>query len=70
MPELPEVETTMRGIAPHISAQTIAKIIVRQPKLRWPVPTALAKAAKGQEIKAVRRRAKYLLIQLLSLIHI
>jgi formamidopyrimidine-DNA glycosylase len=61
MPELPEVETTMRGVSPHITGQTIAKVIVRQPKLRWPVPSALAKAAKGQVIASVKRRAKYLL---------
>jgi formamidopyrimidine-DNA glycosylase len=64
MPELPEVETTMRGVSPHITGQTIAKVIVRQPKLRWPVPAALAKAAKGRAIKGVKRRAKYLLIEL------
>lgn len=66
MPELPEVETTMRGVSPHITGQTIAKVIVRQPKLRWPVPSALAKAAKGRVIASVKRRAKYLLIELAS----
>ena len=41
MPELPEVETTRRGIMPYIDQQTVAKIIVRQPKLRWLVPDAI-----------------------------
>ena len=42
MPELPEVETTLRGIAPHIQNQTIAYATVRQPKLRWAVPADLS----------------------------
>ena len=43
MPELPEVETTLRGIAPHIINKPISSVIVRQPSLRWPVPTAKLK---------------------------
>ncbi len=61
MPELPEVETTCRGIAPHIEGQTIKLVIVRQPKLRWPVPESLAQTLTGLCIQSVSRRAKYLL---------
>lgn len=59
MPELPEVETTRRGIEPHIKQQRISAIIVRQPKLRWPVPDELQNLV-GCEINSVERRAKYL----------
>ncbi len=62
MPELPEVETTCRGIAPHIEGQTIKQVIVRQPKLRWPVPESLAQTLTGLSIQSVTRRAKYLLL--------
>lgn len=62
MPELPEVETTCRGIAPHIEGKIIRHVIVRQPKLRWPVPESLAQALTGQCIQSVSRRAKYLLL--------
>ena len=62
MPELPEVETTCRGIAPHIEGRVIKQVIVRQPKLRWPVPKTLAEDLTGQRIEAVTRRAKYLLL--------
>lgn len=63
MPELPEVETSRRGILPYLKGQTIGQIIVRQPKLRWPVTPALMKA-QGQTIVDVKRRAKYLLLEL------
>jgi len=62
MPELPEVETTRRGIAPHIEGQTVRQVIVRQPRLRWPVPEKLAQTLAGLRIQAVSRRAKYLLL--------
>lgn len=61
MPELPEVETTCRGVAPHIIGQTIAQVLVRQHQLRWPVPDTLAETLKGQLMLGVTRRAKYLL---------
>lgn len=64
MPELPEVETTCRGIAPHIEGKAIAKLVVRQPQLRWPIPADLEKLVKGQTVLAVRRRAKYILIDI------
>lgn len=62
MPELPEVETTRRGIAPHITGKAVARVIVRNPQLRWPVPKRLRKELGGQSIESVRRRAKYLLL--------
>lgn len=61
MPELPEVEVSRQGIAPHLTGQTINKIELRQPKLRWPIP-AQVQLAVGEPVLAVRRRAKYLLI--------
>jgi len=64
MPELPEVETTCRGIAPHLTGNTIYRTIVRQPRLRWPVPSKLAKTITGKRITTVERRAKYLLVTL------
>lgn len=63
MPELPEVETSRRGIEPYLAGQTVQRIIVRQPRLRWPVPESLS-ALSGVVVKSVQRRAKYLLIEL------
>ncbi len=63
LPELPEVETTRRGIAPHVLGWRIARVIVRQPRLRWPVPAALAEELPGHRFTKVDRRAKYLLFQ-------
>ena len=52
MPELPEVETTRRGIEPHIVGQQVDQLIVRQPKLRWPVPEQLSRYyLKGKVIR-------------------
>ena len=62
MPELPEVETICRGIAPHIVGQTIKLALVRQPKLRWSVPKTLAVDLAGLTVRSVTRRAKYLLL--------
>ncbi len=64
MPELPEVETTRRGIEPHIDGQRITKMEIRQPKLRWPIPEHLPQTVKGLTVLATKRRAKYLLIEL------
>ncbi|MCL2919416.1 bifunctional DNA-formamidopyrimidine glycosylase/DNA-(apurinic or apyrimidinic site) lyase [Shewanella litorisediminis] len=61
MPELPEVEVTRQGIAPHLEGNRVEALIVRNASLRWPVP-ALAQNIVGQTILGVRRRAKYLLI--------
>lgn len=62
MPELPEVETTRRGIAPHIEGKTVTGARVRQPRLRWPVPD-IAELLNGQRVRTVERRAKYLLLR-------
>jgi len=64
MPELPEVETTRRGIEPHLLNRTVETLIVRQPRLRWPVPEQLPELLPGQTVRAVERRAKYLLLRL------
>jgi formamidopyrimidine-DNA glycosylase len=63
LPELPEVETTRRGIARYCENQIIANVIVRDSRLRWPVPDNLADLIEGATITAVDRRAKYLLIR-------
>jgi formamidopyrimidine-DNA glycosylase len=62
MPELPEVETTRRGIAAHIEKQTITNVVVRNSQLRWPVPRGLGRKLAGHKIRKVSRRGKYLLI--------
>lgn len=61
MPELPEVETTRRGVAPHLEHRAVEKVVVRHHGLRWPVPRRLATALAGQRLNHVERRAKYLL---------
>ena len=61
MPELPEVETSRRGIAPWVEHQEVSEVIVRDRRLRWPVPVEIDQRLPGQEIRSVRRRAKYLL---------
>jgi len=62
MPELPEVETTRRGIKPYIDQQIISQIIVRQAGLRWPVPNEIHQM-EGQRVDSVTRRAKYILLE-------
>lgn len=62
MPELPEVETTRRGIEPHIDKQRVTAVRVRQPMLRWAVPANLADLIEGQRVESVARRGKYVLI--------
>ena len=64
MPELPEVETTRRGIEPAIASRVIDRIIVREPRLRWRIPDELPMLAAGQRVLQLRRRAKYLLFDL------
>ncbi|MET1218511.1 MAG: bifunctional DNA-formamidopyrimidine glycosylase/DNA-(apurinic or apyrimidinic site) lyase [Glaciecola sp.] len=61
MPELPEVEVSRLGIEPKITGATIAKIILRTPKLRWDIPADVV-LAEGQVIRSVTRRAKYIFI--------
>ncbi len=62
MPELPEVETTRRGLAPHLVGRRVADVRVHEPRLRWPVCETLASTLVGRTIDAVTRRAKYLLL--------
>jgi formamidopyrimidine-DNA glycosylase len=62
VPELPEVETTRRGIEPHVVGRRIVGMDVREPRLRWPVDPALPALLTGREVVAVGRRGKYLLI--------
>lgn len=62
MPELPEVETTCRGIAPHILGQSVQDVLVRNSRLRYSVPNELKRDLVGQRIKSVSRRGKYLLL--------
>lgn len=61
MPELPEVETTRRGITSHVKNKKVENVIVRQASLRWPVPCNLNQKLSSQKITEIRRRAKYLL---------
>jgi formamidopyrimidine-DNA glycosylase len=63
MPELPEVETTKRGIAPHIIDKTIQNVIVRQRQLRWLIADDFEMNLVGETIQSVERRAKYLLVK-------
>ena len=62
MPELPEVETSRRGIAPHLLHKTIHHIIIRQPKLRWPIPMDITRLFPGETIHSIARRGKYLVL--------
>jgi formamidopyrimidine-DNA glycosylase len=64
MPELPEVEVTRLGIQPHIEGHTLAGARIRENRLRWPVATDLGETITGRRIRAVRRRAKYLVLEL------
>ena len=62
MPELPEVETSRRGIEPHIINTRVARVVVRNRSLRWPVSKTVDQKLTGETITSVTRRAKYLLI--------
>jgi formamidopyrimidine-DNA glycosylase len=61
MPELPEVETSRRGIAPWVEGQEVCDVTIRDRRLRWPVPEDIDNCLPGQRIRKVGRRAKYLL---------
>jgi formamidopyrimidine-DNA glycosylase len=63
LPELPEVETTRRGILPHVCRRPIKSVIVRQPKLRWPVSPEITRLLPGKQFLDVIRRGKYLLLK-------
>lgn len=62
MPELPEVETTRRGLAPHLEGRRVLGATLRRPDLRWPIPREIETLLPGQRIASIRRRAKYLLM--------
>src|SRR4051812_47808333 len=61
MPELPEVEVTRRGLAPHLVGRVISAVAVRESRLRWRIPRSV-RALAGKKVRAVRRRGKYLLL--------
>ncbi len=64
MPELPEVETTRRGIDPYLTGLQISDVVVRQSRLRWPIPVDLQSLLVGHCVESVERRAKYLLLKI------
>lgn len=64
MPELPEVETTRRGLQPLLLGKTVGRVLIHQPSLRWPVTSGLAECLPGLCVRALGRRGKYLLIEL------
>lgn len=64
MPELPEVETTRRGLLPHVAGRTIEQVTVREPRLRWPVPRDLSQRLAGARVAGIERRGKYLLFRI------
>ena len=64
MPELPEVETVRRGLEPALEGATLQKVEVRRPDLRWPFPENMAERLTGARVLGLRRRSKYLLIDL------
>jgi formamidopyrimidine-DNA glycosylase len=66
VPELPEVETTRRGLAPHVRGRRIEALKLYQRRLRWPVAAGLPRELRGQRILGVGRRGKYLLLTLES----
>jgi formamidopyrimidine-DNA glycosylase len=63
MPELPEVETSRRGIEPHLLGRRVTGVILRQSRLRWPIPAELPALLKGRKVLEIGRRGKYLLIR-------
>ena len=63
MPELPEVETTRRGIEPHVVGRRISRLIVHERRLRWPVDLTMPGVSAGSAIRRAGRRAKYLLLE-------
>jgi formamidopyrimidine-DNA glycosylase len=64
MPELPEVETTLRGITPHIHNKKITGLVIRQSQLRWPVSPELSEKILNKKIRSTHRRGKYLLLSI------
>lgn len=66
MPELPEVETVRRGLEPVLAGQTLCKVVLRRPDLRWPMPVDLSARVTGTRVTALRRRSKVILADLSS----
>jgi len=64
MPELPEVETVMRGLATRLEGRVLAEVEARRPDLRWPLPERFAARLTGRRVIGLRRRAKYILVDL------
>jgi len=64
MPELPEVEVTRRALAPHVEGRAVVRAVVRDTRLRWPVPAQLSRRLAGQQVERLDRRGKYLLWRL------
>jgi formamidopyrimidine-DNA glycosylase len=64
MPELPEVEVTRLGIAPHLEGRKLSAVKVLDGRLRWPVPSNLPKILPGQKVRSIARRGKYLLLEM------
>jgi len=62
LPELPEVETTVRGVRPVVAGRQICSVVVRERRLRWPVPRSLNRTLSGKHVASVGRRAKYILL--------
>ena len=63
MPELPEVEVTRRGVAPHLQDRIVTDVTLRHSGLRWPFPDGLAQTLRGQAVRETGRRGKYLLLR-------
>jgi formamidopyrimidine-DNA glycosylase len=63
MPELPEVEVTRLGVAPHLQGRKVSAVQILDGRLRWPVPTTLTKTLPGQKVHGIERRGKYLMIE-------
>ena len=64
MPELPEVEVTRLGIAPHLEGRKVTAVKIIDGRLRWPVPVSLSKSLPGQKVSTIERRGKYLLLEM------
>jgi len=64
MPELPEVEVTRLGIAPHLDGRKVTAVKIIDGRLRWPVPVSLSKSLPGQKVSTIERRGKYLLLEM------
>ncbi|MGO9445149.1 MAG: bifunctional DNA-formamidopyrimidine glycosylase/DNA-(apurinic or apyrimidinic site) lyase [Thiobacillaceae bacterium] len=70
MPELPEVETTRRGLIPRLKGKTLIRVVVRQRALRWPIPSDMDKQLRGHRLRTITRRGKYLLFDFSGLTQI